>query len=617
MTKIFKIKKFKEIFLGILLFFGLFLSAYNLFSKEKDIRVEAQPEKEVLVDVLKLKETEFQKTIQSSGSTEAMEDVLLSPKSNGRIMAFYVKEGDKVKKGDIVARLEKDAVLLASYNNAQSALNNTRASANQDIAGAELAVATAENNLENTIRNSKESLKNAQLNVEAAKLAVQSAYDNLNNSQDNTKQSLQNTYDNLKITMQGNLVSAKSALIFLGNLFGEDPGLAEADNLYADVLGVKDLQSLNRAKNSFRSSYATYQKIKNDYDNLSFDASYSELDKLSNELEDFLLDLKNALNNSSTMLDNTVTKKGFDANALLSLKTSLNNVLHNTNSSINALSSVKQAVALAKLSEQGTSDNSENAYQSAQKSLEKAEQALDLLKAQNKAKIDSAKKQVERAKANLESIKKRANLQISSAQAQINSIQAQLENTVITAPISGVVGEIFYDSGEMAMVGKPLMSIVNAESLKVQIALSEFDIAGVHEGQKAELTFSAFPGEKFFGEVYFVSLLSDKMTKKFPVKIKLDNPDKKIKVGMLADIKIFSQSKKKILIAPKKALFKEDEQNKVYVLDKNKRVRKVVVEVEDFDEENVLVKDGLFTDDLLVLNGDYDLREGQFVKVRK
>ena len=43
----------------------------------------------------------------------------------GKIVNFYVKEGESVNTGQIIAQLEQDSILLASYNNAQTGLTNT------------------------------------------------------------------------------------------------------------------------------------------------------------------------------------------------------------------------------------------------------------------------------------------------------------------------------------------------------------------------------------------------------------------------------------------------------------------------------------------------------------
>ncbi len=620
MINLIKNKISRRIIIGILLLFGLAISSYNLLlannNKTYTENAENNKKKQIVsVETIKVVPQNISNGINLSGITKPLNTVMVSPKMTGKIISFNVKEGEKVHAGKIIAQMEKDSTLLASYNNAQTALINTITATNQDINNAELAVTTAEMNLRNTKINAEENIKNAELAVDAAKVALENAEKSLSNTNDSSEQSIQNAYDKIRLIMQGNLLAIKAALTAVGNIIGEDPGISDVNDNYEDVLGVRDIQSLDNTKGLFSQAKKSYENIKDNCYNLNSSSSYFEIDLISNEMSASLSITKDMLNQTLIMLDNTITKSGFTSNDLSALKTIVNTNLTNINNAINSLQTGQQAIVGAKLLDNSSEDSVITAYKSAKKNLERAEQGLIIAKTQAKTQIDIAQKQLESAKSNLLSIKKRAELQVNSAQAQVNSINAQLKNTIITAPISGTLNQFLIETGEMAMAGKPIASIVNEESIEIELALTEFDIGRISNGQEVKISFSVYPEEEFLGNIYYVGLVADPVSKKFPIKIQVSNKDKKIKAGMIAQVKISFEEQKDVLAIPKTAIFTEKNIKNVYVVDKNNRIKIVSVKTEPINEDMVIVKEGLFKNDIVVINGNYDLEEGDEVNI--
>jgi len=67
--------------------------------------------KEISVDVVKVKKTTTSVYYKTDGKVVADKSVKVKPLISGRIINIYIKEGQKVKKGDILAKIETD-----SYN---------------------------------------------------------------------------------------------------------------------------------------------------------------------------------------------------------------------------------------------------------------------------------------------------------------------------------------------------------------------------------------------------------------------------------------------------------------------------------------------------------------------
>ncbi|MFC1984933.1 biotin/lipoyl-binding protein, partial [Chloroflexota bacterium] len=85
-------------------------------------------------------------TVSGSGQIEVSNDVELAFGSGGTIDKIYAKEGDEVSEGDVLAKLETDALELAltealvAYNKAQVAVTEAEVA----VTRAEVAVTQAE-----------------------------------------------------------------------------------------------------------------------------------------------------------------------------------------------------------------------------------------------------------------------------------------------------------------------------------------------------------------------------------------------------------------------------------------------------------------------------------------
>lgn len=146
------------------------------------------------------------------------------------------------------------------------------------------------------------------------------------------------------------------------------------------------------------------------------------------------------------------------------------------------------------------------------------------------------KQQYDQAQANLE-----------SAASALESAELALENTVVRSPLRGFVLTRAVEPGELVTVGSPIVSVADLSELDLMVYLAEKDIGKVRLGEEVKVLVDAFPGEKFSGRVAYIAKQAEftpkmiqtkeeRITQVFGVKIKLSNPDFKLKPGMPADV---------------------------------------------------------------------------------
>lgn len=93
--------------------------------------------------------------------------------------------------------------------------------------------------------------------------------------------------------------------------------------------------------------------------------------------------------------------------------------------------------------------------------------------------------------------------QISQANARVREAEARLEQTIVVAPISGVVLRKRLKSGESVSPENPLgiVTLADTSALRVRVDVDESDVAKIKENQTAYITADAFGEQKFAAKV--------------------------------------------------------------------------------------------------------------------
>lgn len=170
---------------------------------------------------------------------------------------------------------------------------------------------------------------------------------------------------------------------------------------------------------------------------------------------------------------------------------------------------------------------------------------------------DKTQAQTDRARAGLEAARRQVSVleaeretlkaQIEHAQAQRHLAQIDLDNTIITAPISGTVGNRAARQGQYLRPGLQLLTLVPLERVWIDANFKETQLSHMRPGQKASIRVDAYPDAKITGRIESFSPASGarfsllpaenasgnfvKIVQRVPVRIRLD--DNQPLAGML------------------------------------------------------------------------------------
>lgn len=192
--------------------------------------------------------------------------------------------------------------------------------------------------------------------------------------------------------------------------------------------------------------------------------------------------------------------------------------------------------------------------------------------------------------------------------------QLSLDYTSIKASISGIVTQRFIKTGNTISPNQPAFEIVNFNSLFVSIHVPEAELSKLKKGQSAILKVDALPNEQFSGKIQRISPIIDPQTGTFDVRIRLNNPSRKLKPGMFARVSIVYDVHENTLLVPKDAVVSEDKESSVFVV-KDSLVLKQIVETGYQNTKSIEILNGLTLSDTVITMGTSALKDSTKVEI--
>jgi multidrug efflux pump subunit AcrA (membrane-fusion protein) len=197
---------------------------------------------------------------------------------------------------------------------------------------------------------------------------------------------------------------------------------------------------------------------------------------------------------------------------------------------------------------------------------------------------------------------------------QLENILRLKENMDVKSTMDGVVAGIYRQEGEVIRAGEYLGSVFTAEEMRVFTQVDDIDIVNVKQDAPVIVTVDAVPGEKFEGKVEHVSTSGrvENGITKFYVDIRVKGGPQ-LRPGMEAKVFIDAGSAEDVLLVPLEAVFEEDGQTKVEILE-NGVPKLVTVKLGLMNDRYAEVQEGLKEGDLVITGSTADLLPSQHIK---
>jgi len=192
--------------------------------------------------------------------------------------------------------------------------------------------------------------------------------------------------------------------------------------------------------------------------------------------------------------------------------------------------------------------------------------------------------------------------------------QTRLDKTVIKAPFEGLITERYFEPGDVVPMHSHILSMIDPESLRVKIYLSEHWIPQIRAGDPVDIQIDALADSVHDGKIKRIHPTIDASTRKGIVEIEFQPAPFGAQAGQLARVYLKTRPADKLVI-PAHAIHHDSKGAYVYVINEESQANKIYVQKGVQFGETIEISSGLNANDSIVIKGFNGLRNGKKVKI--
>jgi RND family efflux transporter MFP subunit len=207
-----------------------------------------------------------------------------------------------------------------------------------------------------------------------------------------------------------------------------------------------------------------------------------------------------------------------------------------------------------------------------------------------------------------------AEAQLADAKSRLASAERQLGDTVLRAPIDGIVSRRAANAGDVVSVGAELFTIIDPSSMRLEASVPSDDLSRLAVGATVEFTVRGYE-QRFQGRIQRIAPQADPVTRQVPIYVSIPNVGGRLVAGLFAEGRVVSASADG-LVVPLNAVNTSDAQAWVLRVSGGKAERvDVQLGLRDPRTERVQILGGLDDGDTLLRGAAQGITPGTPVAV--
>lgn len=199
-----------------------------------------------------------------------------------------------------------------------------------------------------------------------------------------------------------------------------------------------------------------------------------------------------------------------------------------------------------------------------------------------------------------------------SALAQVAEMRANIGDRTIRAPFAGVLGLRQVSPGALVTPGTAIATLDDIATVYVDFPLPEVRLASIAPGQRVFGRSAAYPGADIEGEVQIIDSRVDPDTRAVTVRAAFDNPQMRLRPGMLIQVRLEQQQRQALMI-PEIAVIQVGRDTFVYRVLEDETVEQTPVTIGVRREGLAEIVDGIEPGTRIVVDGTGKLRPGMAI----
>ena len=208
-----------------------------------------------------------------------------------------------------------------------------------------------------------------------------------------------------------------------------------------------------------------------------------------------------------------------------------------------------------------------------------------------------------------------AQTQMISAQRGVAQIKAQLEKTILKAPFTGTIDEVFVEKGQVVAPSQQgLMRIVNLSNMYVSTSVPETYIGKLKVGTEVDVFLTSL-GKTYKGKVRQIGNFVNPNNRSFGIEVSVPNPENLLRPNQVANLKITDYFSKNAIVVPTNVIQEDGEKNKfvytaINVSGKTGIAKKVIVKLGQSSNNVTEILSGLSAEAIIVSEGANAISDG-------
>lgn len=210
-----------------------------------------------------------------------------------------------------------------------------------------------------------------------------------------------------------------------------------------------------------------------------------------------------------------------------------------------------------------------------------------------------------------------ANAEVALTQAQLNQAELNLHDSLVRAPVTGVVQTRSVQTGQYVQPGSVLATMIRRDPLLLRFKVPEQDAGRLKPGLKAIFTIKDDKTE-YTSTINYVAASAEEATRMAAVTATIDDEKReRLRPGAFAEIHIPVGSMQEVPVIPQLAIRPGERGFIAYVVENGKARERILTLGMRTAEGQVEIRDGLKAGEGLVIRGAEALQDGVAVRVTR